>query len=554
MCGFFGFVNITRQQDQAVLSDAMHVMASRGPDDARTWIGNGVGLAHCRLAIFDPSDRGAQPMTKWKKTIVFNGAIYNFAELKRELSNDYEFETDSDTEVILAAYDKWGDACQDRFNGQWAFCILDLGTGDLFASRDRFGIKPLYWLEHEGVLYFSSEYRCFECIDGFQLRADEDFIISYLSKRKSQMVCPYQNIMQLEPGHQLRWQRREERLQVTRFYQLPAASIAPIDFTEASAHFNQLLTDAVLLRMRGDVAYCSTLSGGIDSNSIASIIASEVGQVRTFSIIFGSGKSKFSEENEIRQSMAFFKQDHNLVEADAQSLVDELDVITRQQELPIASMSVLAQWRLYRRIKNDECKIAIDGQGADEYLMGYDSFLKKYPSNLIYYPGLVMSHLVKSGSQEIKLKSGEQLIAKETDPVDSAMRNSLPFLLHTLDRNSAGSGVECRVPFLDHRLVEFTRTLPTSYLLNRGVRKRILWAAMRAAIPPYLTSRRAKRAFLTPQDLWVEEHQTLLAKEVHSKIDLIEKYIDIDHFNFAVLTKQDQWRLFTLLHWLRQWN
>jgi asparagine synthase (glutamine-hydrolysing) len=254
------------------------VIAHRGPDGEGHWVNDEqtLGFGHRRLSIIDLSSRGSQPMEFKSLVITYNGEIYNYLELKSELLKvGYTFISDSDTEVILAAYDFWGVDCVSRFNGMWSFVIYDKKSNELFCSRDRFGIKPFYYYQNDDLLYFASEIKQFTVIPGWSAKINKtkvfDFIQNSLINHTSETL--FEHVFELRGGHNLLAVPGSKDFRILRYYN-PADSIHQVNSAseaEQIRDFKNLMTDAVKLALRSDVKVGSALSGGIDSSMIASV-------------------------------------------------------------------------------------------------------------------------------------------------------------------------------------------------------------------------------------------------------------------------------------------
>ena len=391
MCGFTG---LWRQHASECNSfdAATGLMQHRGPDGegAETW--NGIGMmrmGHRRLAILDCSMAGRQPMERDGVRIVYNGEVYNYVELREELAAKGEkFKSGTDTEVLLASWREWGRGCLSRFNGMFAFLMLDLEQEVLFAARDRFGIKPLYyWIGPEGEVAFASEIKQFTALRGWRARVNGERVYDFLAwglLDHSEETC-FEGVRQLPPGGFVELDLKELRngqiklapggvLPVERWYELKPATVQS-GLDAAGEKYGEILTDAVRLRLRADVPVGSCLSGGLDSSSIVLLMNQ---------LLAGQGEQKtFSARSEVDaldegdwmkrvESAAGVSAHH--VKPSGGRLFEELEDLVWHQDEPFGTTSIYAQWCVFRLAAENGVKVMLDGQGADEQLGGYHGF------------------------------------------------------------------------------------------------------------------------------------------------------------------------------------
>jgi len=388
MCGIFGFYNFTaKPASMGTLHACTHMLAHRGPDmqdcvgldihgqwhqygEKYGCDGNNeilkLGLGHCRLSIIDLSENGRQPMEGKKGVrIVYNGEIYNYIEIRSELKRlGHQFRTDTDTEVILAAYDQWGTNCVDRFNGMWAFAVYDPSKNGIFCSRDRLGIKPFYYHYSERSFCFSSElypiFQYFGQVPGF----DETLLARYLVYHRIDCTSKtiYKDISELQGGHSLWVDLKEGKKKEWRYWDLPESNDIEANSQQVLDRFSEILEDSVRLRLRSDVPIAVALSGGVDSSAIAlAACRTGIGQISTFT-------SHFPQSPEIDESKyALLVAEAtgalpNLVEPDLNKLVDEEPHLTKHQGMPYQSLSLYVHWAILDRIKQSNITVVLSGQ------------------------------------------------------------------------------------------------------------------------------------------------------------------------------------------------
>ncbi len=350
-----------------------------------------LAFGHRRLSIVDLSPLGHQPMSygDGRYWITFNGEVYNHLELRSELeAAGYSFVSHSDTEVILAAYDFWGEQCLSRFNGMWAFAIYDRQKNNLFFARDRFGVKPFYyWMSANGQLAFGSEIKQFTVLPNWQARINGqrayDFLVWAITDHTDETL--FADVYQLRPGHSAllnlgSWRdsvMADGRITTKAWYQLTPREFSG-SFADATAEFRRLLTESVKLRLRADVPVGSCLSGGLDSSSIVCVMNDLLRKQdahalqKTFSAC--SDVKRFDERYWIDEVVNATGVDAHYIYPSLEKLFDESPDITWHQDEPFGSTSIYAQWNVFRLAADNGVKVMLDGQGADEQLAGYHGF------------------------------------------------------------------------------------------------------------------------------------------------------------------------------------
>jgi asparagine synthase (glutamine-hydrolysing) len=536
MCGLCGIVDLGRPPDHGTVDAWLDELAHRGPD-GRGVIADGAGacLGHLRLAIIDLSDAGLQPMRAGALRLLHNGEIYNYLELREELrAKGHRFRTETDTEVILAAYREWGEMCVERFNGMWAFVIWDGERKALFASRDRFGVKPFYYRTDGSRFAFASEPWVLRR-GGSNLRAVRDYLEQgYLDQGDETF---FDGVLRLPPAHSLTFDRHGLRLR--RYWQLephapPADPVAAV---------RETFLDAVRLQLRSDVPVGTCLSGGIDSSAIAVAVRYH-GHERQKTVTAYFDDAGFDERPYARAVVDRTGAKAHWVSFTPGELVDDLPAIVQAQGEPFGSTSICASWYVMREAKRAGLTVMLDGQGGDEILAGYRAFFGYRLADLIRggrvaeataelrafaavngprwaAVALVGPHLPERVRLEARarLRGTATLAAPELrrlDPAPAAngtvfpdrlrrqlqlvlTHRGLPELLRYEDRNSMAHSLEARVPLLDHRLVELAFSLDGSALIHRGETKSILRRALADLLPPTVRDRRDKLGFVTPE-------------------------------------------------------
>ncbi len=564
MCGIAGIYSFTlNQADADDLHRMTREMIHRGPDDEGFFIDREIGLGFRRLSILDLSQSGHQPMSNADRTlwIVFNGEIYNYIELREELKTlGYAFRSQTDTEVILAAYDAWGENCLNRFNGMWAFAIWDVKKRELFCARDRFGVKPFYYFRDKENFVFASEIKCILTHPRVRREPNENIIAHFLIEniRDWNDETFFRDIFQLQPGHCLRICKGA--IDIRPYYRLdpdqkPSSGLSD---EAAAERFYELFEDAVKLRLRSDVPVGSCLSGGLDSSSIVCVLNRLLKSESVSGEQIGDRQKTFSAHSELksvdesRYMDAVVEQtgaERNIVLPTDRELARVLDHFITHLEEPFPSTSIFAQYCVMRLAQRRGIKVLLDGQGADETLAGYNHAYMPYFAGLLR-KGRLWRLWKESRLLERKLSPGAWLtivffalpagigsylysrsilrlpygvnrnfmksamsrkkLARDAETgLNQKLLNDMRYILRSLlmyeDKNSMAFSIESRVPFLDYRLVEYVFSLPDRFKIRRGLRKAVLRDAMKGVVPDMILERRDKIGFATAEMLWLCE-------------------------------------------------
>jgi asparagine synthase (glutamine-hydrolysing) len=554
MCGICGVVRLGRPPEGETAARMAALLSHRGPDGSGHFEDDrGVALGHRRLAIIDLSDAGIQPFASVDGSLqlLHNGEIYNYRELRAELEAlGHRFHSATDTEVVLEAYREWGEHCVERFNGMWALALWDGEAGRLFCSRDRFGIKPFYYRHREGRFVFASELKAFRGDPDARLEPNLHAVRDYLEQGYVDHLTGtfFAGIDKLSPGHSLVVDRNG--LRVHRYWSLEPKA-RPTNPTES---VRELLLDSIRLRLRSDVAIGTALSGGLDSSAIACGIdhllrsggegSEHVGpHQRTFTVYFeDTGYDERPYAEAVAQQIGA---EPHWISFTEQDLIDVLPAVVEAQDEPFGSSSIVAQWFVMRAAREAGVKVMLDGQGADESLLGY-------PATFGYrFADLLVRGRVRSLTRELRAfrrlhgaSVSGVAVALATPFMPAALRwrlrarrdrahrlvhaalrgrrptperirspfaerlrrqyhlilaeRGLPELLRYEDRNSMAHSIEARVPFLDYRLVEVLYSLDASDLITEGVTKMALRRAFGDLLPAPVRARIDKLGFVTP--------------------------------------------------------
>lgn len=631
MCGIAGFIAQSGRGRSYCAPAVLRSIEHRGPDDygwlryagnavelGRQWISPNrepeVLFLHRRLSILDATDFGWQPMATPDRRyhLIFNGEIYNYVEIREELQRlGYSFRSRSDTEVLLAAYAKWGYEAFRRFVGMFAVAILDTQRRTVLLARDFFGIKPLYYSMEDGFFCFGSEIKSLLSFGHLQLHGNPARLLCYLRYGMTDFGSEtlLTNIQQLPAAHFLEISLDSvHAAEPKRYWSPESEDELDISFEEAAQKVRELFLRSVDLHLRSDVPLGSALSGGIDSSSIVMAIRhlDENADIHAFSYI--SDDRNTSEEPwmdiVVRQARAKVHK----VRITPGELAADLDSMMHFHDEPFGSTSAYAQYQVFRAARASGVKVILDGQGADEILGGYRCYLGARLASLVrqgLWPEAMrflhsISRLEGVGSYQglaycadyllppTLQWAARKLLGKDAMPSwlndrwfaergvgprfmnyttahsvlkDSLARSlteTLPSLLRYEDRNSMASSVESRVPFLTPEFVSFLRRLPEQYLIAPdGTSKAVFRRAMRGIVPDAILDRRDKLGFVTPERRWLDQLDSWVSGILGS-----ESAHQIPFLNLGVAKKEWQhvrdgksrfdfrvWRWVNLVHW-----
>lgn len=547
-----------------------------------------LAFGHRRLAIIDLSPLGHQPMSYHNRYwIVYNGEVYNYIELREELETlGYMFHSHSDTEVIMASYDAWGTECLNRFNGMWAFIIYDKKEERLFISRDRFGIKPLYYYQNREIFIFASEIKALLKHPSVTKKPNIDYCTMYLKEGSKEHMreTAFKDIYRFDNACFLHCGIEEifQPFRETKFWRVESNLSNELfneeKFREYTRQYYDLLDDAVRLRLRADVKVGSALSGGLDSSSVVYLINQQLkaqGQKEkqeTFSSVYKTKGTEYCDESGFIDEVAdVLEVKSNQIEPRIEDIIEEHRKFVYYLDTP-ASNTVMSSWHVYKLIKACGVTVTLDGQGADEQLAGYLSYL------IFYFTNVTLSTMVRElplywhipGSSQFLVNSSilnisKNLIGEKATlsllgfmgtqfnymPLNQRLcydlEHSLETLFHWADRGSMAFSIESRMPFMDYRLVEFLAMIPATYKVHGGWTKFIARNAFNQHIPDSVCWRKDKMGWPIPEEFWfkgrIKEHFiiTLKTAEFLSQCDvhfseLSDKEL-FERYSFAFLLR-----------------
>lgn len=504
-------------------------------------------LGHRRLAIQDLSANGHQPMSYMDRYwIVYNGEIYNYVELRDELiSMGYSFVSKTDTEIILAAYDKWGVDCLNKFNGMWAFVLVDCDSNRVFLARDRFGVKPLYYHQAPGAFVFASEPKAILESGLVGRQPNLAYLDAYLQMGpdESSEFTAFEHILRINPSHYIFC--GVDDLKSGNFIQqqywrlspnLSREAFVPTKAKQLADQYFNLLEDAVRVRLRADVSVGSALSGGLDSSSIVYLvnkIHAEQGLIdkqQTFSCVYTKPAEKHCDESVYIDHLATkLNVKSYKIEPKWEDVPREHDQVTWAMDTPFANSS-MSGWHTYKLIRQNHIKVTLEGQGADEQMAGYLGYIYVYLANLELFDllreagsfirvpgsfkhvlaGVVFNLLIKVGCYRFAnaiyqriTRSKQDLDRNLNERLVQDSMTGLVNLLHYGDRVSMAHSIESRMPFLDYRLAEFLASVPACYKMHDGWTKYIARLAFDGLLPDEICWRKDKMGWPVPEKIWM---------------------------------------------------
>jgi asparagine synthase (glutamine-hydrolysing) len=600
MCGITGFIDYSQKQDQAVLHKMVATLKYRGPDDSGAILYENkyalVGLGQTRLSIIDISEQGHQPMEYGHFSVVFNGEIYNYEEIKNELIQlGHKFTSNSDTEVILHAFEEWEAECVQKFIGMFVFVIYDKINDYVYAFRDRAGVKPFFYYEKNGIFMFASELKAFHQHPSFIKEIDIDALSAYFDYGYvPSPYCIFQNTHKLDPGHYLELNLQNNELKIHEYWNSDTFYAKPkltISYDEAKSEMHTLLKSAYNYRMIADVPVGVFLSGGYDSTSVAAILQdTSASKIKTFTIGFESGNN---EAPYAKENAAFMGTDHHeycCTEKEAKNIIPDLPFYYDE---PFGDSSAIPT-TLVSQFAKKEVTVALSADGGDEVFCGYTSYqdiegkmrkVKNIPVFLrpAFKKSLsIAARIVPNKNHQLKhqltgfsealskndfdmalkiFHKSKQLpkhiknrfIKQKVNELDSHFiikekihhsilemliavdyKTYLPNdILTKVDRATMSVSLEGREPLLDHRILEFAAQLPLDYKYDGITTKRILKDITHEYIPKEMMDR-PKAGFSLPITKWLKEDLSYLIDE-----NLSEKALAISgFFDEKYLTKQ----------------
>jgi asparagine synthase (glutamine-hydrolysing) len=619
MCGICGIVNFESDPvDRLVIERMTNALVHRGPDDAGYFVEGQVGLGHRRLSIIDLSG-GRQPIFNEDRSaaIVFNGEIYNYRDLAAVLTTaGHTFRTRSDTETILHAYEEYGDDCVQQLRGMFGFAIWDRAKRRLLLARDRLGVKPVYYYRDGRFLAFASEIKSLLEIASIPREVDPEALDLYLSLRY--VPGPrtmFKNIFRLQPGHIL--VADDNGVRTTKYWDIDYPDPEPRSPEYLLERFRELLEESVRMRLVAEVPLGVFLSGGLDSSAILATMSKIAGgdRVKTFSVGYeasGAAEEAANEFEYARLAANAFASEHHEYRLDAPKFAEFVPELVRYLDEPLADPSCIPLYFI-SKLAREHITVVLSGEGADEILAGYGIYGKMLALDRIYRgsgalgrlapwiarltPSEKLRHYVQMCGQPLENRyrgvsrgfsaegmlrlvggdrikqSGERLreifggyfkAVEKATPLDQMLyvdaKVWLPDdLLIKADKMTMANGLELRVPFLDHKMVEFAAALPNASKIHGKGGKTLLRSAMRGVLPDAIIDR-PKKGFPIPIGSWLRTSLRQFTRDhLLARDSACSRYVDRgetvrlveEHERGGVDRSQEIWALLVFEFWHR---
>jgi len=625
MCGIAGgFWHGKHEGDSTVvqrIDAAVQALQHRGPN-ARSWhehraAGGVVALGHARLSVIDLSEQANQPMYTADRRfgIVFNGEIYNYRELRDELIQlGHQFSSESDTEVLLAAWQEWGAECLPKLVGMFAFVIFDKAANNLICVRDAFGIKPFFYTWEKNDFLFASEISAIKKLKRERINLNWQRAYDYLNygDYDSMPESFIAGVHHLMPGHFLKINTVTGAITNSQAWWTPQIDeCRPIKFADAAAQLREKFLESVRLHLRSDVPLGAALSGGIDSSAIACAIRHLQPEVPIHTFSYIATDKKISEEHWVDKVNAHINAIPHKVQVDAQELAQDIEDMIRAQGEPFGSTSIYAQYRVFKLARECGMTVMLDGQGADELLAGYHGypgsrikslldnheytrairFFANWKKNrsLLYgiksiaadfskgslhtllrrfngqanTPTWLNTTILAEGGVHLSHpryhspydKKGRRLVSRLAF---ASTQRGLPGLLRHGDRNSMRFSIESRVPFSSNDLADFLLSLPEHYLISdQGETKSLFRAAMRGIVPDVILDRKDKIGFETPEKTWLHSIERQVKKWLtqETRLPFINQEKMLQEFSLIMANKRTfDWRVWRWINFICWYN
>jgi asparagine synthase (glutamine-hydrolysing) len=597
MCGIAGIIDRNKDLVSELQIKLMtDIVAHRGPDGAGSYLYNNLGFGHRRLSIIDLSNAGHQPMSLGDDYVItFNGEIYNYIEIREELKKlGHQFNTHTDTEVLLAAYKQWDTSCVTRFNGMWSFAIHDVKKQIVFCSRDRFGVKPFYYCIIDNKFMFASEIKQFSPFRN-KWNANKtilmDYLIFNLIDHKDQSF--FDDITKLPGSHNLIYDLKTDKFEIKRYYSITInKTITSLNEADTIKIFQGEMNRSVDWRLRSDVKVGCCLSGGLDSSYISTLASNKYrygdekfSAITAQSIDISLDESPFAEKVVDANDLNWLVT--TPTSADFRFFLD--DVIYNQEE-PFISPSMFMQFFVLKKAKENGITVLLDGQGADEVLMGYPkylgayfkslpanklltnvfrsrrqygvsfisvlkfhfyftSFSVRYKKNMMNFGGIKQEYLDWVDPETIRTLAESYKDINELQLLE-IFNTTLPSLLRYEDKNSMANSIESRLPYLDWNFVELALSINNQFKIKDGWSKYVLRKSMNGHLPDAVTWRKKKIGFEAPTTLWFNGFSDM--DSIIRQSPLLNKIFDGQIPNYS--DENIKWRLLNIAKWEQLYN
>lgn len=598
MCGISGIISKKNEQiKQEEIKLINDLIIHRGPDDEGFYFGSNFAFGHRRLSILDLSKDGHQPMKLKDFCITYNGEIYNYLELRKELeAYGYEFSTKTDTEVVLASYDFWGQECVSKFNGMWAFALYDKAKNIIFCSRDRFGVKPFYFTKTNDKFVFGSEIK--QLLKFTKPVANQEILLDFLVTGFLEHTNEtfFKDIFKLDSSSNLVYDLNLHNYKIYKYYEIKTdEKIANLNGQESLELYENELKRAIKLRLRSDVRVGTCLSGGLDSSSVATIASAFYKSNEKFQAIHAKSIEKATDESEFASIVAKEANlELNIVKPDTNEFKNYIDEVVFTQEEPFGGPSIFMQYFVMQKAKKIGCKVMLDGQGGDETLLGYERYYSSVYVDIFKKGGVIKAYKAMRESSKnnanLSFKNNIKFLIKFLFPILDKLRykkrvffikarvnlvqldkineilykikllqkyeittSNLPQLLRYEDKNSMRHSIETRLPFLDCKALETAININSNFKIKNGWSKYILRKIIDKSLPKSVVWRKNKLGFNAPDNIW------LRAIDMKSEIKNSKILKEICDFNkldskFDKINQNLKWRLYNVAIWERVYD
>lgn len=639
MCGIAGILNFEGKKTLNELVELSEGLGHRGPDDEGFYVVHGseskgteylgessnknlvnlkqitssentsfkLGLVHRRFSILDTSKLGHQPMLCDSEDIIltFNGEIFNYIELRDELiCLGYSFKSNSDTEVVLKAYEEWGIDCMNKFNGFWAIGILDLKKNICVLSRDRFSQKPLYYFYDKNTFYFSSEINALRKVCPEINRVDETsaYLYLYHDRKDSLTTSMYKDLCSVKPSTYMVIDLENGQLKENHYWNYPEVDESNLQKSddELSEELNELIEQAIKIRLRSDVPIAANLSGGLDSATIvyhaSQLLKKENKKLTTHTFEYKNNE-KLSEKDQAGYIAKQCNTDHDVLYFDSEDVWKDLKTLVKTLEEPVHSPAAYIQWIAWRKIADMGFKVILHGASNDELMMGYTYFaelidkyrirkswtfpLRMQGNSIFYYknPLRIIKWSLKRQlffRKQYKVKTHPKNMAfnqnfldenvfkfneivgliNESESGEKRRKKDftnlrIPFWNNFMDKSMMSIPLEVRMPFLDKNVVEFCFKNSSKVFYKKGWPKYLLRKSLKKNLSKDIIWDNRKKGFTSPKGSWLSENKKVNLEILKSTIG-IEKFIDVDFIekNYENLNQDMLWRIINFSIWI----
>ena len=608
MCGFVCIINFNNNFDSNIVKNLKYASNHRGPDNTDHITYPNCLLFFRRLSIIDLSERSNQPITNKQENIsvVLNGEIYNYLEIKKELLNlGYIFKTSGDSEVLIKSYEQWGESCVDKLRGMFSFCIWDSKKNEFFAYRDRFGIKPLFYKIDGDDHIFSSEIKDIHVIKNLK-KENNNSIFKYFSKGflDDTEDTFFQDIKSIKPSHYVKLQ--SNKTSYHKYWNLELDQNNSFNKEEFRHHFDE----SMKLHLRSDVPIAFALSGGLDSNSITAVASkflNDKNKLKAFSV---SPPNTFDESFWIDKATQYYNLDHSYVDIEKENISEYFDKILYFHDEPFHSSSIFYHFLMREKIHKEGFKVLMVGEGADEVLSGYRRMLFPYlydlesrkllvqfdetiensemfmevDKSIVKKNYLIFKSRLDSNKSDSEFIDNYKFLNKdfiETNSITASLRynldnynkkdstlkqslcdhifkRDLPYVLRMEDRNSMGNSIESRVPFLDHKFVEYIFSIDPKYFMQGGENKKMLRESMKKNLPKEVYNRKSKSARPGSDSYFMDHSVKIEFLDLLNSCGSANNFIDVEAIKNNILEDDSnkkinnsilEFRIYSYLKW-----